>query len=153
MSLFAFGSTQIAMDIQPLIAIINDSSPLHGWTHTYLAAAGIAVANATLFRAIFPPIERIVRDRELPFRHDLLDILRQSWSVLLVSCLLGTLSHVFLDSMMHLDMLPLSPFYTETRPMLAVMSVSDLHRTCFATGVIGAPIVAYRWWSTVKKRR
>lgn len=153
MSIFAFGWTQIAMDIQPLIAIINDSSPVHGWTHTYLAATGIAIANAILLRSIFLPMEKVASGREFPFREELLDILRQPWSVLLISCLIGTISHVFFDSMMHLDMLPLAPFYTDTRPLLSLMSDADLHRCCFAMGILGTPIVVYRWWNSVRCRK
>lgn len=149
MSIFAFGWTQIAMDIQPLIAIINESSPVHGWTHTYLAATGIAIVNAILLRVIFRPTERVVSRKEFPFKQELLGILRQPWSMLLLSCLVGTLSHVLLDSMMHLDMLPLAPFYTDTRPLLLLMSHSELHRCCFAIGILATPVVAYQWWRSV----
>lgn len=65
------------------------------------------------------------------------------WRVAFLSAFLGTYSHVFLDSIMHSDVLPLSPFST-ANPMLHLVSLPWLHLLCLALGVIGAIVLCLK---------
>jgi len=66
-----------------------------------------------------------------------------SWSMAFVSALLGTYSHVVLDSIMHRDMTPFAPL-TSSNPMLDLIGIGFLHLMCFGLGVIGVLVIALR---------
>jgi len=59
-----------------------------------------------------------------------------SWSAAATGALIGTFSHVFLDSMMHSDMNPLAPF-NATNGLLHLMPVGRLYLLCAALGAAG----------------
>ena len=130
-SLMVFGWTQIAMDVQPLIAMIGGMARLHGFTHTYLGATLIAIAAAVTGKYLSQwALVEIFGVTPLVIR----------WWVALLSAFIGAYSHVALDSLMHADMRPLWPF-ANTNAMLGLVSVSALHRFCVYSALVGA--VAY----------
>lgn len=49
----------------------------------------------------------------------------------------GTLSHVFLDSLMHLDIHPLLPF-SRANPLIGLVSSDGVYQLCSIAGVLGA---------------
>lgn len=57
------------------------------------------------------------------------------WSAV-VGSFSGVYSHVMLDSVMHADMLPFSPF-SEENGLYHVISVLSLHVFCLIVGVVG----------------
>jgi membrane-bound metal-dependent hydrolase YbcI (DUF457 family) len=63
-----------------------------------------------------------------------------------VTALIGTWSHVFLDSLMHRDIQPLRPF-TNENAMLGFIDLGLLHLICLACGVVGFLI-----WVQIKAR-
>jgi membrane-bound metal-dependent hydrolase YbcI (DUF457 family) len=65
---------------------------------------------------------------------------RIPWPSAIVGAVLGTYSHVFLDSIMHADMWPLAPF-AETNAMLGAMSIGALHLLCVAGGGLGVVVL------------
>ena len=65
------------------------------------------------------------------------------WRLAFVSAFVGTYSHVFLDSIMHQDILPLSPVAT-TNPMLHNISLPLLHLLCLVLGLAGVLILPFR---------
>jgi membrane-bound metal-dependent hydrolase YbcI (DUF457 family) len=54
----------------------------------------------------------------------------------MVTALIGTFSHVILDSMMHADMNPIWPL-TGPNPLLGFVSLANLHFGCLVTGIAG----------------
>ncbi|NEX19887.1 DUF4184 family protein [Thiorhodococcus mannitoliphagus] len=136
-SFLAFGLAQVAMDIEPLAGLLTGAQRLHGSTHTYLAALGIALVVA----AMTPPIGRpVVRrwNREvawarLPWLTVSADFTRVS---VLAGATLGTLSHVWLDSLMHADITPLAP-WSEANGWLGAVSVEALTIGCLLAGLLG----------------
>ncbi len=101
--LMVFGWAQIMMDIQPLIAIITGEGTLHGFTHTYAGATLISGLSAV--SAKYPSQWGLVplSDGEDRGFHI-------TWRVVFLSANFGTYSLVLLDSIVHGDMEPLSPF-------------------------------------------
>lgn len=87
-----FFLAQVAMDVEPGIRLALGAEVLHGWTHTWSGALAVGEAVA----ALGYPLQgrRIWRFNLGP----------STPAVLLGSALLGTLSHVWLDSLMHADM-------------------------------------------------
>jgi membrane-bound metal-dependent hydrolase YbcI (DUF457 family) len=60
-----------------------------------------------------------------------------------ISAFIGTYSHVFLDSIMHADVKPFSPFSTGN-PFYRIISLFTLHAFCIVLGVLGTWYVVSR---------
>ncbi len=58
------------------------------------------------------------------------------WGVSFGSALIGTYSHIFIDSVMHVDVLPLMPLSKDS-PLRGIISIDALHVLCLVTAVIG----------------
>ncbi|NEX22146.1 DUF4184 family protein [Thiorhodococcus mannitoliphagus] len=136
-SIIAFGLAQVAMDIEPLMGLLTGAQRLHGSTHTYLAALGIALVVA----AMTPPVGRpVVRrwNREvawacLPWLAVSDNFTRVS---VLAGAILGTLSHVWLDSLMHADLTPWAP-WSEVNGWQGAVSAETLTVGCLLSGLLG----------------
>jgi membrane-bound metal-dependent hydrolase YbcI (DUF457 family) len=129
-SLIIFGYAQVLIDLQPLVALTTGRGQLHGWTHTWLGAAIIgsfaAVTGRPLTNAALRLVPRAARSR-----------LAVSWAVALGSGLIGTLSHVALDSLIYPDMHALWP-WSQAQPWLGAATSTQVYAGCFASGVVGA---------------
>ncbi|MBI2309252.1 MAG: hypothetical protein HYU78_18325 [Rhodocyclales bacterium] len=126
-SLMVFGWAQIIMDIQPLVVLLTGEGHLHGFSHTYIGATLIGIGSALTgkYAAEFG-LRFTGQARHLPI----------SWPVAIISAFIGSLSHVLLDSVMHADVEPFSPF-TLTNPFLGFLSVEVLHKFCLYSGLLG----------------
>ena len=130
-SFMVFGGSQVLMDIEPLVGIIQGSPILHGATHTVLGALVIGLVAGVIGRPISELVLKWLRIRHHPI----------TWAVSLLSGLIGTYSHVGLDAIMHRDMTPLWPL-AFGNPMLGLLSVWHLHVFCLALGILGVLIIA-----------
>ncbi|TXT40627.1 MAG: hypothetical protein FD135_1053 [Comamonadaceae bacterium] len=136
-SILSFGIAQVAMDIEPLLGLVRGSSVLHGPTHTYLAALAMAIVVAIAS----PPLCRLILRRW----HQELVFHRLGWLVesetlaplaVIAGALVGTISHVLLDSIMHSDISPLAP-WSEANALLGLISLQALHQVCILAGLLG----------------
>lgn len=132
-SFMVFGGTQVLMDIEPLVGIVQGWPILHSVTHTILGALVIGLIAAAIGRPISEFVLRLLRIPHHPI----------TWSVSFLSGLAGTYSHIGLDAVMHRDMEPLWPL-AAGNPLLGVMSVEGLHVLCLAAGLLGLLIIAGR---------
>lgn len=112
-SFTAFAVSNVLIDVEPLVRMLGllDDTILHGPTHTFPGAVVIAALTLPAIR---------LWDRAAATLH--LNSLRPpavpTWMVL-TSALVGTVSHVILDSMMHADM-------AEHRASFPGRSVADI---------------------------
>lgn len=94
-SLAVFIFSQILMDIQPIITILfNLNMEVHGITHTFLGAILIAIFGTVIIKIC-------------NFQNMYLKI---SIKKVFLNMLFGTVSHIFLDSLMHADINLFYPF-------------------------------------------
>lgn len=129
-SLMVFGWAQIVMDLQPLLAIVTGEGKLHGFTHTYVGSTLIALFSAVTGKYLSQWALVILSNgaqRGINIR----------WWVAFLSAFIGSYSHVVLDSIMHSDMEPLSPFM-RSNELLGLVSVEALHEFCIYSGLAGA---------------
>ena len=84
--------SQVLIDIQPGMGLFLDWDELHGWTHTYPGALVIALATALIW---------MMWERYRPTRFDNGHV--RGW-ILAYTALLGTISHVWMDSQFHAEM-------------------------------------------------
>ena len=138
-SLMIFGFSQIAIDIEPLVRIIRGDTFVHGFTHAYLGATLVGLVSVVIGR----PCCAWLLNRWIEGRQSHLEP-RGSSSISVSSAisgaLVGTYSHVFLDSIMHSDMRPFAP-WSDANAVLHVISVGRLHNLCMLSGVLGALMV------------
>lgn len=131
-SLMVFGWSQIVMDLQPLVAIITGEGKLHGFTHTYVGATLIAIFSAVTGKYLSQWALVVLSNgakRGINIR----------WWVVFLSAFIGAYSHVVLDSIMHTDIEPLSPF-SQSNELLGLVSVVALHKLCVYSGLVGAAV-------------
>ena len=136
-SLVLFGWAQFLMDLQPLFVLIRGSGQLHGFSHTIAGALLIAPVAALSGRWLLDFalgalwFNLSARERRWLDLHA-----TPGWSIAFASSLVGTLSHVALDAVMHADLQPFYPLSSDN-PALGFWSVDALHLFCIAGGIIG----------------
>jgi hypothetical protein len=138
LSLMVFGFSQVAIDLEPMVHLVRGDAVLHGFAHTYVGATLVAALSAVVGRPICQRLlERWTPDPESRFLIWLRGPDRISWPAAIVGAFVGSYSHVFLDSIMHADVLPLAPF-SPANAMLGAVSLGSLHLLCVVSGALGA---------------
>lgn len=141
-SLMVFGFAQIIIDIEPLIRIIRGDKILHGFSHTYIGAVLIGAfslfAGKVFCEWLLKAWNAIAQFRYLNWLRLTPNI---SWISASSGAFIGTFSHVFLDSLIHSDMHPFSPFST-SNDLLLVMPVGWVYLLCAFSGVFGFMVIA-----------
>lgn len=147
-SLCAFGLAQVAIDIEPLVRILRGDARLHGPSHSYAGAILLAVLLYPLAVWLCPRLLKLwpprIGDTPLSWLAAELPIPRHA---LALGLLLGTCSHVAIDSVMHADLEPWWPLHSGN-PWLLVIGIDSLHLACLLSGVIG--LIA---WASVRRVR
>jgi hypothetical protein len=142
-----FALANVVIDLEPVSLFLFTGDPAHPWLHTFPGALGVAAIVALLGRqgceyvlqwwnrqlapgwqtrwlAVDPSISRTA-----------------AW----VSALVGTLSHIALDSLMHVDVEALWPFVAGNR-FQGVISLDTLHSACG-----GALLLTLAIWFVAKR--
>ena len=144
-SVMTFGIAQVIMDIEPGIRITLDSDVLHGPTHTVLGALILAAF-------VMHVAPGICNDLLAKWNKEVI-YYKQPWlmhsgpvskTAIILGAFFGTLSHVFLDSLMHHDIHPLSPF-SQANPFMGVITHDDVYQACTIAGLLGVA-----GWLTMK---
>lgn len=133
-SFMVYGGTQVLMDIEPLIGILQRKPILHGYTHTILGALVIG----TVAGFIGKPISAFVLKR-LKIPH-----YEFTWTAAFAGAYVGAYSHVMLDAVMHGDMSPWWPVISGNH-LLGVIPTGLLHVACVIAGAIGGLVLAVRY--------
>lgn len=145
-SVLTFGIAQLAMDVEPGIRMWADEDVLHGPTHSFLGALVMAVIVAMV-------APRICHYLLMKWNKE---VVTYGWpwlahsgpvskSAVTIGAFFGTLSHVVLDSLMHHDIHPLSPFST-ANPFMGLVTNDGVHQGCVTAGVLGiACLLASRY--------
>ena len=133
-SFLAFCAANVLIDVEPLYFMLTRQHPLHRLFHTYVGATAVATATVVLFfaaRSVARWIPNLFRWKSL------------NTSQVAVGAAIGVYSHVVLDSLMHSDIRPFSPF-SRANPLLHVVGLSTLHWFCVGAGVVGLCLVGVR---------
>ena len=126
-SLVVFGGSQIAIDIQPMLVMLGYKGELHGFSHTIFGATLIGLLCGFAGKPVGELLLRMIREPTYCLI---------SWRVSFVSAFIGTYSHIFIDSIMHSDVMPFLPFSTASA-LYALMSIEALHVWCLVSAVVG----------------
>ncbi len=95
-SLMVFGFSQIAIDIEPLIRILQEDNILHGYTHTYLGAVVIGFFSVVVGKPFCEWLLRIWNYLNRPKYLLWLRLIPEiTWLPSILGAFIGTFSHVF----------------------------------------------------------
>lgn len=149
MAMFVF--VNIAIDLEPVTWYLLTGDPAHAYLHTYLGATLLALLCAVLGRK---PCEKAIA-----FWNSRLSTMQSRWlgaspeitvSVALFSAIVGTWSHIFLDSIMHADIRPFWPL-SEENDLRGMLPVEYLHLLCIVWGVWGLLRLLTARWDVLRK--
>lgn len=133
-----FALTNILIDLEPITLFVITLNPQHLFFHTIIGATLIAVFSATFGKKICEIALDIWSEEVNSNKQDSWHIedLRigniAAWS----GALIGAWSHLLMDSFMHHDIKPLSPF-TDKNILLGTVDVQHLHIFCVISGALG----------------
>ena len=136
-SFTTFGLSQVVIDLEPLYFMVQGSWPIHRFFHSYIGATIVAVLVGIVGKPLAEGLLRWWNLRLDPTQRRWLGVEPNiSLTAALTGALFGGWSHVLIDSVMHADMQPLSPFSAENS-LLYVMSINHVHWWCVGAGVVG----------------
>lgn len=147
LSVITFGIAQVAMDIEPGVRILFGADVVHGPTHSILGA--LIVAGLVLW--IAPGVCNYLQEK---WSKEVI-YYRKSWHVrsggvskgaVVVGAFFGTLSHVVLDSLIHRDIHPLSPF-SQANPFMGLITHDAVYQACAIAGVLGCAVWSIINWA------
>ena len=153
-SLITFGIAQVAMDVEPGIRMVLGTEALHGPTHTILGALVIAFLVMLIAPSICNHLLAKWNKEVIYYKRPwLVHLGPVSKTAVIMGACFGTLSHVILDSLMHHDIHPLSPF-SQTNPFMGLLTHDGLYQACTIAGVLGitAWLVSQRAGRTPKAK-
>jgi membrane-bound metal-dependent hydrolase YbcI (DUF457 family) len=144
-SILAFGLAQIFMDLEPLMGMLNDWPRLHGWSHTVAGALLIGVATASIAIPLLPTFLRFFHRKASSPLGWLFDPCPPSRMAIWTGAMVGSLSHIVLDGLIHYDMTPLAPV-SQLNPIVGWLEHDMVYGLCSILGALGAMAwVAMRW--------
>ncbi len=137
-----FALANVLIDLEPIALFFIIGDPAHPWLHTLPGAIGVAMVAAMLGRR---PCEWGLRQwnsRLSPAQARWLGVdaaigRGAAWT----GAFLGTLSHLALDAVMHVDVHPLWPLM-QGNPWQGLISVEALQWGCVAAGLVGLALLA-----------
>lgn len=125
-SFLAFCAANVLVDVESLYFMLTHQWPIHRFLHTYVGAtvaAAIVVGAFAVVRKLTP---------------------RLSIRAVALGAIIGTYSHVLLDSLMHADMEPFAPF-SDGNPLLGAVFLNTLYGFCLVAGVVGGVVIGVRY--------
>lgn len=135
-SFLAFCAANVLIDIEPGWYMLTDDPPLHRFFHTVVGAVPVALATVLLYLAL----RRLAQHVRLP---DTFGWQGLSTAPVIVGAVLGSGTHIALDSIMHADIRPLSPF-SQANALYRWLTLSELHGACLLAGLAAGVVVFAR---------
>jgi membrane-bound metal-dependent hydrolase YbcI (DUF457 family) len=142
--------TQILIDLESIYFFMKNDWPVHRFFHSYLGATVVVVIGIVIGRPICQWLLKkwnaklSKKQKEWLYVEPII-----SMKSAIIGLVLGAYSHIFLDSIMHSDIKPFSPF-TDRNGMHGIITIDQLDLFCVLSGIVGVLILAgYR---VIKKR-
>ena len=128
--------SSILVDVEPLYVIIfAPGLPYHGILHTYIGATGIAILNAVILWFLRDWTRQILAIFKIDQNSSFIRIFGTS--------LLGTYSHIFLDSFVYPEMNPFFPLMGN--PFLGFVSSAIVYQFCTICLFLGLVLYLVRF--------
>jgi membrane-bound metal-dependent hydrolase YbcI (DUF457 family) len=126
----------VIVDIEPFTVLVFDLDyPLHGFFHTFLGGTIAALLVAVILYFLRKPIDRFMVRIKLEQKSGFWFIL---WSAMF-----GMATHIFLDSIFHLDIHPFYPF--ARNPFYGLLSRGVVLGLCSVSFLVAVVIYLIRF--------
>jgi len=144
-SFVSFVAANVLIDIEPLYYMLTKQYPLHRFFHTYVGAGLVSIAAVLLIILCGAVSKNLFPSMFAKF-------FSSSVGATIFGAVLGSYSHIVLDSVMHTDIRPLAPF-SQANNLLGVISLSSLHWLCIYAGLFGIALLGLRYALKIKTIR
>jgi hypothetical protein len=145
-SWLVFAIANILIDLEPIFWYLISGDPAHRQLHSYAGAAGVAVLSVWPGRTLGEAWLRWWNRQLNPAQSRWLGTdTRIALAAACTGALLGSGSHILLDSFMHADMQPYWPWAADNS-LLQRVSVDGLHAICLVAAAWGALRLALMGW-------
>ena len=133
----------VILDIEPMfILFLGLGGPLHGISHTYLVATVVSVFVTGILWLLREPITSIA---------SVVGVIQEPRKIrIFFGSLIGTYSHVFLDSFLYSEMNPFFPLLGN--PFLGLVSISFVYDLCVYCGLVGFALYIVRFFVLNRNR-
>jgi hypothetical protein len=146
-----FVFSQVLMDFEPLFYMFRGEWPIHRFFHTYPGATLIVMASFVVGRPLCGFCLAVFQRSFRLTISGLSEAMRLINPIAALSAsIIGSYSHVALDSIMHSDIRPLAPF-ADDNILLNSITVLELHLYCVFTAIVGAIGMGF-WWLVWRER-
>lgn len=140
-SLRIFALSQIVIDLESARGAFLHTYPLHGPLHSLLGATVAGLLAAVFGRYIFNALNSLLRTllRQVEGMPVWLieEVVPIPWTAAIIGGMVGGISHVLLDAIVHPDVSPFWPF-SSSNPFLIDGSFFLMHYACAFLGIVGA---------------
>lgn len=136
-----FALANVLIDLEPITLFFLTGDPSHPWLHTLPGAVAVATVVALAGRRPCVVFLRWWNTRLSPAQARWLGVdpaitVVQAWC----GAFTGTLSHILLDGIMHVDVRPFWPVLAGN-PLQGLIDIDVLHLACVAAGIAGAVLL------------
>ncbi len=146
-TLFAF--TQIVIDLESVYFFLQDDLRTHRFFHGYVGATIVLIVSIVIGKPLCQWLFNKWNGKLSKGQKKWLYIESKiSMKSAIIGSIFGAYIHVFLDSIMHIDIKPFSPF-TDTNMMYRLMTLNQLDLFCLISGILGVLVFII---CSVKKR-
>lgn len=135
-SFLSFCASNVLIDIEPLYYMLTGQYPLHRFFHTYIGAAIITVSTVFIFTMALKLAQKIKMPNVFGWKN-------LTFPSIFWGSFIGSYSHIIFDSIMHSDIVPLSPF-SDSNPMYRIISLQNLHWFCIFSCLFGLIVLGIR---------
>ncbi|WMW21644.1 DUF4184 family protein [Methanolobus mangrovi] len=135
-NLFSLLLGSIIVDVRATYCLFTGCRPLHGPFHTFLSAAVVAFLLAWLLFSQRLWLQKLTYKFEIEQTYSFLSMI--------IGSLIGTWSHVLLDSFLYTDIRPLWPL--TPNPLLGLTVSGTVYLLCLLSFLPATGIYCYRYW-------
>ena len=135
-SFLAFCLANVLIDFEPLYYMVTGQYPLHRFFHTYIGATIITLATALILFAALKLNQKV----RLP---NLFQWKNLTPPPIWLGAAIGSYTHIIFDSVMHPDIVPLSPF-SNANPLYQLVSLGHLYLFCLFSALLGLVVIGVR---------
>ena len=137
-SFYVFAFSQVVIDCETLLNILNGAPRLHTFFHTFAGSLVAGTLTVLLYRPVYRcidlPLKAVPPLKIKLARWRLWDSSIPSWRTSVFTAWIGAWSHVLFDAVDHSDLRPFAP-WSEANPLHALVSSGNIYLAFFLCGV------------------
>ncbi len=142
-SLRIFALTQVVIDLESARNLYLHAYPVHRQLHTFVGATFVSALTLVVgrysFNAVNPFVKRFLSNVEEMPLWVIAELPKISWAAAWIGGMVGGISHVVLDAVIHPDVTPFWPRST-ANPFFIEGSFNLMHLACVGVGIVALPL-------------